>query len=144
MELKDLKEQIRKEVIEVIDENTLIIENYPYGHKTCKMTFNKITNRNGQIIERSSEMNGKISKPKKTTSSRINIFIFDKEIKRHFILSINGLSLSVYNTNFLMGGAYETSYFDLTDKESFIIFEFLKDYLNISEEVYKRVKESLK
>ena len=122
--MKDFKEQIKKGNIEVIDQNSLIIENYPYGFKTCKMTFNKIKNRNGQIISRTSDLNGKISKPKKTTSARLNIFIYDKELKRHFILMVNGLSMSIYNTNFKMGGVYETSYFNLTDKESFIIFDF--------------------
>lgn len=135
------KEQIKKGLIEVINENVLIIPNYPFGFKTCEMTFKKTKNRNGQIIERTSNLNGKISKPKKTTASRINIFIYDKELKRHFILSVNGLSLTIYNTNFKSGGVYEECFFDLTDKNDFYLLEFFKDYLNISEEVYIKIKE---
>ena len=140
----NFKEQIKKGFIEVINQDILIIKNYPFGFKKCEMTFKKTLNRNGQIIERTSNIKGKISKPKKTTSSRINIFIYDREIKRHFILSINGLSLSLYNTNFKCGGVYEEYYYDLTDKESFIILDFLKDYLNITEEVYIKIKGGLK
>ena len=44
-ELKDFTEQIKKGFIEVIDLNKLIIEDYPYGFKKCKMVFNKVRNR---------------------------------------------------------------------------------------------------
>ena len=140
----NFKEQINKGLIEVINEDVLIIKNYPFGFKKCYMTFKKVFNRRGQIIERTSLFNGKISKPKKTTSSRINIFIYDRELKKHFILSVNGLSLSVYNTSFKCGGVYEDYYFDLTNKESFILLDFFKDYLNITEEVYIKIKGGLK
>ncbi len=141
-EIKDFKEQIKKGLIEVINEDILIIKNYPFGFKTCEMTFKKSYNRNGQIIERISNLNGKISKPKKTTSSRINIFIYDKEFKRHFILSINGLDMSIYNTNFKCGGVYSKYYYSLTDKESLILLDFFKNYLNITEEVYNKIKKN--
>lgn len=139
-----IEEQIKKGLIEVINEDVLIIKDYPFGFKKCEMTFKKVFNRNGQIIERTSNINGKISKPKKTTASRINIFIYDKELKRHFILRVSGLSLSVYNTNFKCGGVYENYYYDLTDKKSFVLLDFFKDYLNITEEVYNKIKEGLK
>jgi len=145
MENKNIifEEQIKKGMIEVINKDVLIIKDYPFGFKTCEMTFKKTFNRNGQIIERTSNFNGKISKPKKTTSSRINIFVYDKELKRHFILCFDGLNFTITNTNFKVGGVYEEYYYSLTDKESFIILDFLKDYLNITEEVYNKIKGGL-
>ena len=138
--LKDFSEQIKKGLIEVINEDILIIKNYPYGFQKCIMTFKKSQNRNGQIIERTSEINGKISKPKKTTASRINIFIYDKELKRHFILSVHGLSLTIYTTQFKCSNLiYNEYYYNLIDGKSFDLLKFFKPYLNMTEEVYNKI-----
>lgn len=147
--LKDFAEQIVKGNIEIIDKDTLVIENYPYGYKTCEMTFKKTRNRNGEIIERTSKVNGKISKPKKTTSCRINIFVYDKELKRHFIVCVNAMNFCLFTTSFFNANAvYKEYYFSHVSKEYQhelaqknrkdyrILLDFFKDYMNITEEVY--------
>jgi len=152
-ELINFSEQIKKGNIEVIDKDKLIIENYPLGfNNKCIMTFEKAQNRNGQIIKRYSNINGKISKPKKTTANRLNIFVYDKELKKHFIVSVSGTDFSLYASNLLNANAtYQKYYFSYegTDyqhelniksrTEYAIIRDFLKPYLNITEEVYKKL-----
>lgn len=152
--LINFADQIKNGNIEIINQDTLIIENYPYGFKTCKMTFNKKFNRNGQIIERFSEINGKTSKPKKTTAYRINIFVYDKQLKRHFIVCIDAMNFCLYTTNFYNANAvFENYHFSYTSKEYQhdhalksrkeyrILLDFFKDYMNITPEVYNKMYE---
>lgn len=116
--LKDFAEQIRKGNIEIIDKDVLIIENYPMGFKRGTMSFKKTFNRNGAIIERTSQFNGKISKPKKTTATLKNIFVFDKELKKHFIIDFTGRSYCVNTTNFFnANGIFKEYYFANVEPE---------------------------
>ena len=137
------EEQIKKGVIEVINKDVLIIQNYPMGFKKCVMTFKKTYNRNGLIIERTSLFNGKTSKPKKTTATKYIVFFYHKELKRHFFLTKGEYtSISLYNTAFFNANDVFKEYgYSSVDEEYrnhpdnikrhndyLIVYEFFKDY----------------
>ena len=110
--LKDFVEHIKKGFINIIETEKLILNDYPYGFKKCIMTFEKVNNRNGQIIKRTSEFNGKISQPKTTTATDINFFVFDKELQRHFIVDYRNEIYTLFTTNFFnANGIYKEYYF---------------------------------
>lgn len=148
-----LGDQIKKGVIKVITDDVLIIDNYPMGFKTCQMTFKKAKNRNGAIIERTSLFNGKTSKPKKTTAYKDNFFIYDEELKKHFIVSISGFcTFTIYTTSFYNANAdYENYYISPTSKEYvceandneeyFLLFNLFKDILGVTPEAEQKLKE---
>lgn len=132
-------EQIQNGNIEVIDKDVLVIENYPMGFKTCQMTFKKANNRNGQIIERTSLFNNRVSKPKKTTSCSMNIFIYDKTLKRHFIIAVNGIAMCIYTTAFMNDSRIYKEYFFNGGEEHKILVGFFKNYLKITEQQYQKL-----
>lgn len=145
---KDFAEQIKKGSIEIINQDVLVIDNYPMGFKKCTMTFKKTFNRNGAIIERTSQFNGKISKPKTTTATLKNIFVYDKELKRHFIVDfgIHG-SFCLYTTAFFnANGVYKEYYF--SDVEPQYIENAKKnggsEYLIKKKEDFDTIKEFFK
>ena len=154
-ELKDFAEHIKKGVVKVINEDVLIIENYPMGFKKCQMTFKKTQIRTGQSIYRTSLFNGKTSKPKKLTASRLNIFAYDEELKRHFIIEVTNIDFRITTTAFKSAnGVFKEHSYSYVEKEYQshpdnkkraegykILLDFFKPYMGITEEIYKKAVE---